>query len=81
MTYIDIVSHIEKDNDECNNWKFKSNDGHEGPLSKEDHNCKGSRFFIYSLIGTQEKEYMNPLTSLLRMIHFHVQSMPKRMTY
>ena len=47
--YIDIINHIEK-NDEENNledaWKFRSIIRHQGPLSTDDKEYKGSRFNV-----------------------------------
>ena len=57
VTYVDIINHIEKDDDECNNWKFKSINGHEGTLSKEDHNYKGLRFNLLINWDAGERTY------------------------
>ena len=44
VTYMDIINRIEKDDDDQNEWKFKSITGHQGPLSKADPEYKGFRF-------------------------------------
>ena len=50
VTYIDIVNHLEKEDDDQTGsdreWKFKSIIGHEGPLSKDDPEYKGSRYNV-----------------------------------
>ena len=46
VTYINIINHIEKKEEEDTGWKFSSITGHQGHLSKGDENYKGSRFNV-----------------------------------
>ena len=42
MSHNDILAYLEKDADNPVVWKFKCIVAHEGPLTKDHHNCKGS---------------------------------------
>ena len=42
MSCNDILAHSEKDDDNPIIWKFKRIIAHEGPLTEDHHNCKGS---------------------------------------
>ena len=57
VTYIDIINHIEKEDEEGNQWKFKSISGHQGPLSKADPEYKGSRYNILVNWNNGESTY------------------------
>ena len=46
ITYIDVINHIDNDNEEDNRWKFNSIKDHQGPLSKRDEWYKGSRYNV-----------------------------------
>ena len=46
VAYNDIINHIEKDEMESGEWKFKSITGHQGPLSRSDKNYKGCRYNV-----------------------------------
>ena len=43
VTYIDMINHIESDNEKDHGRKFSSITDHQGPLSRGDEDCKGSR--------------------------------------
>ena len=46
VSYNDIINHIEKDDMDRDEWRFKAIIGHQGPLSKGDKSYKGSRFNV-----------------------------------
>ena len=46
VSYNDIINHIEKDDLDRDEWRFKAIIGHQGPLSKGDKNYKGSQFNV-----------------------------------
>ena len=57
VAYNDIINHIEKDDLNSDEWKFKDIIGHQGPLSKGDKNYKGSRFNVLVSWETGESTY------------------------
>ena len=57
VSYNDIINHIEKDDLNSDEWKFKDIIGHQGPLSKGDKNYKGSRFNVLVSWETGESTY------------------------
>ena len=57
VTYIDIINHIEKKEDEDTGWKFSSITNHQGPLSKGDKDYKGSRFNVLVNWDSGESTY------------------------
>jgi len=46
VTYNEIINHIEKDDVELGEWRFKSITAHEGPLSASDKSYRGSRYNV-----------------------------------
>ena len=65
VTYMDIINRIEKDDNDENEWKFKSITGHQGPLSKSDPEYKGSRFNVLVNWDSGESTY-EPLDLIAR---------------
>ena len=57
VTYIDIINHIERKEDEDTGWKFSSITDHQGPLSKGDKDYKGSRFNVLVNWDSGESTY------------------------
>ena len=46
ITYNDIITHIEDDTPGEGIWRFRSIIAHEGPLTTNDHNYKGSSYNV-----------------------------------
>ena len=57
VTYMDVINHIEKEDEENDQWKFKSITGHQGPLSKSDAEYKGSRYNVLVNWNSGESTY------------------------
>ena len=46
MTYQQILDHLNQDIEQDKTWKFKAIIGHQGPLTKEHHDYKGSSYNV-----------------------------------
>ena len=57
LSYNEIIGHIEKDETDFGLWRFKSITGHQGPLSQNDENYKGSRYNVLVNWETGESTY------------------------
>ena len=57
VTYMDVINHIEKEDEENNQWKFKSINGHQGSFPKSDVEYKGSRYNVLANWNSGESTY------------------------
>ena len=57
VSYNDIINHIQKDDLDRDEWRFKAIIGHQGPLCKGDKNYKGSQFNVLVSWEADEATY------------------------
>ena len=65
MAHNDIIDRIEQDETQEGVWKFKSIDGHQGPLTKNDKAYKGSKYNLKVTWETGEVTY-EPLAMMIK---------------
>ena len=46
MSYVQILDHPDQQEQHDDLYKFRANRGHQGPLSPQDENCKGSKYNV-----------------------------------
>ena len=46
MSYVQILDHLDQQEQQEDLYKFRAITGHQGPLSPQDENCKGSKYNV-----------------------------------